>query len=148
MALAAVLMTVSIFLPIWEKSMESQEAILSAIEITHTKAGAVIAEHSQTTVYLAIIAGLSAFLSIFSILSFKNRALQTRLNAITVLMISLFVVGAFYWSYEANSWFLPETYGDYGLGAYLPLVALLSTMLASRFIKKDEKLVRSMDRLR
>jgi len=33
-------------------------------------------------------------------------------------------------------------------GIYMPLISLLSLVLANRFIKKDEKLVNSFDRLR
>jgi len=35
-----------------------------------------------------------------------------------------------------------------GIGLYMPLVALVFLLLAMRFISKDEKTVRSMDRLR
>jgi hypothetical protein len=37
---------------------------------------------------------------------------------------------------------------DYGLGMYLPVIALAFTFLANRGIKKDEDLVKSVDRLR
>jgi hypothetical protein len=37
---------------------------------------------------------------------------------------------------------------DDGLGLYTPIVGLVLSLLAARFIKKDENLVKSMDRLR
>ena len=37
---------------------------------------------------------------------------------------------------------------DDGIGAYLPMGAMVMLLLAMRFIKKDDDLVRSMDRLR
>ncbi len=36
----------------------------------------------------------------------------------------------------------------YRYGSYLPLVSLLFTFLAVRFVKRDEALIRSADRLR
>jgi len=35
-----------------------------------------------------------------------------------------------------------------GFGIYLPLIGIIMAVLANRFIKKDDKLVKSMDRLR
>jgi hypothetical protein len=35
-----------------------------------------------------------------------------------------------------------------GLGLYLPVLALLFGILANRFVKKDDGIVKSMDRLR
>lgn len=37
---------------------------------------------------------------------------------------------------------------SYGLAFYMPIVALLFVLLAERFIKRDEELVKSADRLR
>ena len=43
----------------------------------------------------------------------------------------------------------PSTSGiDDGLGLFLPVAALIFAVLANLFIKKDDKLVKSMDRLR
>jgi len=45
---------------------------------------------------------------------------------------------------------LAETYpgGKYGFGLYLPGIAVIGNLLANRFIRRDEKLVREADRLR
>jgi hypothetical protein len=37
---------------------------------------------------------------------------------------------------------------DYDFGSYFPVIVLVMVLLAKRGIEKDEKLVRSMDRLR
>lgn len=147
MALTAILMIASIFVPIWEKSGEEQRVTLTALEISYVRATDTAPE-TTTTVYLAVLAGLVALLSSYAILSFKNRMLQIRLNAINSFFIALFVGLSFYWIYTAEDWFRPGDHGSYLTGTYLPLIALISTILASRFIKKDEQLVRSMDRLR
>ncbi|MCF8368672.1 MAG: DUF4293 domain-containing protein [Bacteroidales bacterium] len=86
-------------------------------------------------------------LSAYSISSFKNRILQIRLVRFTMLLCMLMIVGIFVLypnlisaSTEANS--------EFEAGAYLPIVNLLFLFLANRYILKDEKLIRSMDRLR
>jgi hypothetical protein len=38
--------------------------------------------------------------------------------------------------------------GEYGYAMWLPAIAMLSNLVANRFIRKDEKLVRDADRLR
>ena len=43
---------------------------------------------------------------------------------------------------------MPEAHVSYGIGAYLPVVAIAFLLLAFRGIKKDEDLVKSIDRLR
>lgn len=145
MVFTAILMVASIFLPIWEKSDGEQQATLTALEITHVTD---TETEATSTFYLAVLAGLVALASAYSILSFRNRALQIKLNAMNSFLIGLYIGIAFYWIYTAEDWFAPEAYGTYLAGTYLPLIALVSTTLASRFIKKDEQLVRSMDRLR
>jgi hypothetical protein len=42
----------------------------------------------------------------------------------------------------------PELQGNYLMGFYLPVVALLFNLLSNRFIRKDEMLVKSADRIR
>ena len=43
---------------------------------------------------------------------------------------------------------LPVVAGQYKLGFILPAIAIVSNLIASRLIKRDEKLVRSVDRIR
>ncbi|NJN43252.1 MAG: DUF4293 domain-containing protein [Flammeovirgaceae bacterium] len=38
--------------------------------------------------------------------------------------------------------------GEYGLAFWLPAVAMVSNLIANRFIRKDEKLVRDSERIR
>jgi Na+-transporting NADH:ubiquinone oxidoreductase subunit NqrE len=94
---------------------------------------------------LTILGGLLALLTIFL---YKNRSLQIRLSYFTlVLAIVLpFTVILLFYS-EATKNFLNAHIED-GLGIYLPIIAIVSTILAIRFIKKDQKIVKSMDRLR
>ena len=90
---------------------------------------------------------LGSLISLWAIFLFKNRSLQGRLagmsGVISVLVIALAV---FVWYQTTKG--LPEHTGSFGFGLALPVAALVLQYLAQRAIKKDEKLVRSMDRLR
>jgi len=92
-----------------------------------------------------LVAGLFA-LSVILIFLFKNRKVQIaicRLNY--VLILGLIVL--LYLNIDK----LKEGFGfepSYEVSMYLPMVALAFNFLANRAIKKDEDLVRSLDRLR
>lgn len=85
----------------------------------------------------------SGFLAIFSTFLFKKRKVQLLINRINlVIMVVLFPLLLFWsvnWSVEGIA---------FGNAAYLPLPAAILLLLANRAIKKDENLIRSMDRLR
>ncbi len=97
------------------------------------------------TVMLALFvaAGVVAFLAIFL---FKNRVLQRNITFLSILL----TVAAIGWSiYQLTQDAAMETGNiQYQLGLGLPVLIILFAGLAARFIKKDEKLVKSMDRLR
>lgn len=92
---------------------------------------------SATFIAVAVICLLSIFL-------FNNRKLQMRLSLLAI-------VGAVAGLAVASVLFSQDTAGQaaqLGLGFGLPVVSIILTFLAYRFIKKDDKLVKSMDRLR
>ncbi|MCB0643979.1 MAG: DUF4293 domain-containing protein [Phaeodactylibacter sp.] len=89
-------------------------------------------------------AGVLALLSIFL---FKNRQSQTRVAIFAFIanFIGLVLTLLFYLqdpAIEANI-----TVNDQ-IGVYLPFAFMILIILALRFIRKDDKLVKSMDRLR
>jgi hypothetical protein len=93
----------------------------------------------QNQVYVVLF-GLSTTLSLLSIISYKKRQNQFvigRLNIIlNLILLGLFVSG--------------ETLAvsEKGIGMFLPIVAIVLLVLANKAIKKDEDLVKSVDRLR
>lgn len=98
----------------------------------------------QSQVY-AVLLGLSTTLSVFSILSYKKRQNQFvlgRLNMIlNLILLGLFVYRSLSVSGEA-------AVSEKGIGMFLPVVAIVLLALANKAIKKDEDLVKSVDRLR
>lgn len=87
---------------------------------------------------------LSAIVAIVSIFSFKDRLKQFVLGRV-IILINLFLLGVLIYL----SLNLPgEVTSEKGIGMFIPTVAILFTVLANKAIKKDEDLVKSVDRLR
>lgn len=91
---------------------------------------------------------LGAAVSLAAIFLFKNRPLQARLAGVSALSgVLLLALVAF----TTKSTFDQAPAGSsvqFAAGLALPLIALVLNWLATRAIRKDEALVRSMDRLR
>jgi len=90
--------------------------------------------------------GLAGLLALIAIFLFRNRKAQMRLTVTAmVLLVVAAVVAVVLLTQD-----VPNLTFDYavGIGTFLPLLALILSGIAYRLIKKDEKLVRSMDRLR
>ncbi|WP_432671881.1 DUF4293 domain-containing protein [Flavobacterium sp. SM2513] len=98
----------------------------------------------QEMSYVALF-GLSTTLSIVSIMTFKKRQNQFvmgRLNIIlNLILLVLFVYRLLTVSGETSV-------SEKGIGMFLPIVAIVFLVLANKAIKKDEDLVKSVDRLR
>ena len=96
---------------------------------------------------LFIITGISALLSIITIFLYKNRPSQLRLLAFNILFNILLVVLIFLF-YAGKIQGFTQTAPAYQVGVFFPLIALIFLVLANRWIRKDEALVKSADRLR
>ncbi|WP_108823480.1 DUF4293 domain-containing protein [Dysgonomonas sp. Marseille-P4361] len=92
-----------------------------------------------------IISSLLAFINIFL---FKKRKLQINIALITALSIVVYFIATLVY---LNA-YLSKLESDYNLniqfGIILPVLALIFDLLAMTRIKKDEKLVKSLDRIR
>lgn len=87
----------------------------------------------------------SAVLSIISIFLFKNRKLQFVLGRINILL-NFFLLGVFvYWSLTVPG---EMEISEKGIGMFIPVLSIVFLVLANKAIKKDEDLVKSVDRLR
>ena len=94
------------------------------------------------TAILAIAAITIAFIEIRK---FKDRVLQMKLGALNSLFMAGTIAAAVVFSNQLTKAFQG---GTYGLGLWLPGIAVVCNLLANRFIRRDEKLVRDSDRLR
>jgi hypothetical protein len=89
---------------------------------------------------------LIVILLFVSIFRFRKRILQIRLNSLNIFLNVLLVGGVFYYSTLLEN----ETgaTAQYGIGAVFPLITIILLFVANYHIRKDEKLVRSANRLR
>jgi glucan phosphoethanolaminetransferase (alkaline phosphatase superfamily) len=149
LALVAVAMTVCLLSTSWTKTNPAtgERAQLSAFALEYSKMGS---ETSSTpTFYVALLAGLAAILAIYSLLQYKNRMRQMVLGLVnSLVMIALLGCLSYLSVYKGSEFFQPEVRGQYQLGFYAVVIGLISNVLANRFIRRDEQLVRSADRMR
>jgi len=158
MTIAAISMLLILFFPIWEKSDQNFEAekreyaIMDSFQLTYEQhnieTGEVQLLGTQSTILISIGAILSALVMFWSITRYKNRMTQVKLNALFSLLAAATFVGIYIYISKANALFDPKIFGTFLIGFYLPIVAMLNNFIANRFIRKDEKLVKSMDRIR
>ena len=146
----ALCLTATLFVPIWEK-MDTEngsgvilEAFYSEI---HTNDNNVTREILPTAA-LGILALVGIGVALFGIIKYRNRLTQMKLGALNSLVIAVFLGLAVYFTFRMEKMVSFEHEGTYGLGMYLPAIALIFNLLANRFIRKDEALVRSVDRIR
>ena len=98
---------------------------------------------------LIIVAIGIGLLALFTISQFKNRSFQIKLTNVGVLSSVALIMGIFFLyipMIEKKINIIPDYSKAFGI--YLPLLALVFMVLANRAIKRDDKLVRSADRLR
>jgi len=89
--------------------------------------------------YPSLFLLLSVLLSIYTILKFNNRLLQIRLVSFARFAISISFILLFLEMGEDKKMYL---------GIFLLIIPYTILLLSAYFIKKDEKLVRSADRIR
>ncbi|MHA7058549.1 DUF4293 domain-containing protein [Aquimarina sp. M1] len=87
----------------------------------------------------------SAVIALVSIFLFKNRQLQFVLGRINILF-NFILLGVFvYWSLTLSG---ETVVSEKGIGMLIPIISIVLLVMANKAIRKDENLVKSVDRLR
>jgi hypothetical protein len=148
LGLIAILMTLFLFLPIWTKVDKNSgiELLVNSLGMKEMKGEAVISE--QGAIYIFLCGFFSVVISVISLLSYRHRPRQILLGLINSLLIAVATVSAALLINNAEKLLLPDQRGSFQIGLFLPVISLVLNMLANRFIRKDENLVRSADRIR
>jgi len=100
---------------------------------------------AQTEMVAMISFYVSAALAIIAILLFKNRQNQFVVNRLNIIL-NLFLLGFFV--YRSLNLSGETLVSEKGIGMLIPVFSIVFLVLANRAIKKDEDLVKSVDRLR
>jgi hypothetical protein len=145
LALTSLCMVLMIFFPVWVAADGNLIRMLYPLHYT------IRGSEADTTIYYpyascAILAIAAATVAIIEIGKFENRLLQLKLGALnSVLMAGALGTAVYFATRLIKS---NQLAGGYDLGLYLPAIAMVSNMIANRFIRKDEKLVRDSERIR
>ncbi|WP_439489265.1 DUF4293 domain-containing protein [Algoriphagus sp.] len=103
---------------------------------------------SNSNWYIGAIAAFVGLLAIISIFQYRNRARQMMINMVNSLFMVGLVAIVFLTTNGVNKDIAAIDSGAYQVGFWAILVAMVCNMLANRFIRKDEALIKSVDRIR
>jgi len=119
---------------LWSDSQEVPFTILDALR-------------SETMLILVIplLFFSSALLSLLTIFMFKSRSRQLGMGRINILINFILLGVLVYHSLNISGEALVS---EKGIGLFFPVIAVVCLVLANNAIKKDEELVKSVDRLR
>tara|TARA_R110001583_G_scaffold145096_1_gene297087 strand:+ start:26639 stop:27073 length:435 start_codon:yes stop_codon:yes gene_type:complete len=94
---------------------------------------------------MAVLFFVSAVLTFIAIFKFKNRQLQFVLGRLSILTNFIILGIVVYFSQNLSG----EIHvSEKGIGLLIPILSILFVVIANKAIKKDEELVKSVDRLR
>ena len=117
--------------------------LIFVFDLWKTEGGVVVFAKDINYVFAAFLT--SAFFSLVAIFRYKNRKSQFMLGRLNIIL-NFFLLGFFVYQLLTVS---GETaVSEKGIGMLLPIVSIVFLALANKAIKKDEDLVKSVDRLR
>ncbi len=117
-------------------------AVLSAVFLFLTSQDVVIVESLPVMLIACIVLVLLGLLSIFS---FKNRKRQILLNNISMVINALLIGLLGYWLLSLSGGI---SFPEKGIEPVFPLLAIIFLLMSNLYIRRDERLVKSVDRLR
>jgi len=101
--------------------------------------------YANNEILISIVFYASAVLAIWSMVQFKNRKSQFVINRLNMIL-NVFLLGFFV--YRSLNLSGEASVSEKGIGMLIPVFSIIFLVLANRAIKKDEDLVKSVDRLR
>jgi hypothetical protein len=150
LVIAIICLVGSVFFPIWavqEAGKTQQLFALHYMERTNDVVSNLYIPYAITGILF--VAAIT--IMVIEITRYKDRLMQIKLGTLNSLLLVGGYGAAVYFGSDLMKATLaanPNNPGTYGLGMYLPAVAVLFNWLAMRFIRRDERIVRDSDRLR
>jgi hypothetical protein len=143
LALALIMMGLLLWLPLGEITVNEKIYSFSLSGIADILTG----QRTYQTWYLMAIIGIIMLFQVIIICSYKKRVGQARMAAFNILLMLVFLIVC--WLFVKTS---AKSLGDaiYSLKVFIafPLISVILNYLAIRAIRRDEDLVRSVDRIR
>ena len=149
----AICMGASLAFPIWTESNPDQtrQIVMTAFKMEQVALpydATVPALSTKSTWYIALLAALAVLIALYEVFQYKNRLTQMKLSALNALIMASCLGISFYQIFQFEKLINPDTQGTFLVGFFLPAGAMIMNIIANRFIKKDEDLIRSVDRIR
>ena len=148
LGLIVLLGVAAFFLPIMSFTNDGATYIMNLYKTVSNEDLTTILTNNMGVGAMQGIVQLAALATLFL---FKNRSLQIKIGKLTILLIAFQIAAIVMYSDTVKSLLgtNPEAVIiGFKFGAILPVFSLICAYLAVHFIKKDDKLVRSADRLR
>ncbi|HSZ72239.1 MAG TPA: DUF4293 domain-containing protein [Cytophagaceae bacterium] len=145
LGLVVLVMSLNLFSTVWQANTAAKSILLTPFYLSEKT---IDGEHYHGVIYIAIIMLLVIGISIFSITQFKKRSLQLKLGLGNSVLLCSIVLCFYLVIGKGKSMIDANATAEFEPGFYLPLIAIVLNILANRYIKKDEDLVKSVDRLR
>ena len=139
--IAALLNSGVFFMDLYRTHTSVHSSVLGIDTVTDKTGQLGVSEHFGTLL-LAIIMVLLPIVTIFL---FKQRKRQLTLSFITIISVIGFIAATLF--YINNITPVPAS-GNYWIGSVLPVISLVFLIMAIMGIRRDDKLVKSVDRLR
>jgi hypothetical protein len=99
-------------------------------------------------VAVGILAVLVSVVAIYEILRYDNRVLQLQIGAINSILLTSLLGTIVYLAVQNQEAYLPGVVGNYRAGFVMPILSVIGNLLANHFIRRDERLVQSANRIR
>ena len=103
---------------------------------------------SQLVIPLTLVLILAFGLNAYTIFRYDNRVLQVKLGLLNSLILTGLLATMWHYMTVGEALQKIPVTGALGLGFFVPAFSLLMNMMANRFIRQDEKVVRDSDRIR
>lgn len=141
--LAAITIGCLMFLPTVTSSFNTNQYQVLATGLYQKTA----TQSLQIKAFLPLFIGTLAVIIIclVNIFNYKNRLSQKRITRVSMV----FIIGLSFW-FSQYAKQIPGgiTNANFGIGLFLPIIALFFCVLALKGINNDEKLIKAADRLR
>lgn len=129
------------------KAISATESVtVNAFHVFHKVGGSLGTD--KPIFYLAVMASIAIVVSLLAIFQYKNRLRQIMFVAFNSLLMGATLATTVYFIFKEAKEMGAAGDETFEAGFFALIVAMISNSVANYFIKKDEKLVRSADRMR
>lgn len=144
LVLALIFILLMFFFPLAKFMINEEIFILDSFGINTV--GTSTSEAIVNAIPIAILTGIISIVIVFSFFMHKKRSLQIRLGIFNIVLMA--GLCGLIWFYANSAVDQLNAVVHYSVPVIFPVIAIILIVLANRVIRKDENLIRSLDRIR